>query len=432
MTDRPADDGGRDREQVGGGVTGGRPPGAMREEVVALAQAVLSVRPLIDVLPQPVVVLGGPPQGATASSFEGPLGAIRLLHRITSHLGAPHLEVRPGDAAGPPGPFERVVSDRLSLDTYGHSAAPFDVGLGDEIEEIVDAVVADSFDGFCSRSSVISEDGVAFPAYTAGDPTAAPVLVISACGMPAKLCEAWVRALAERYFVITWETRDLFLDGPGGADVPWDVAAQTSDAIAVLDHFGVRSAHLMGLCGGAVLALSAAASEPDRVESLSLWHGDLDLGPGHPKTDHQRNLQAVMTMTGEGKVSPAAVRATLGQTLLGQVPDLAHLVLYPFATPELLLRYCRLNGSIMTTDVRDYIPHVRQPTLIVTSEDDRTAHPGASSAVAAALEDARLHVAPTGDHISMFRGPAALLRLATEFIAAAARPALAPARHGPG
>ena len=73
----------------------------------------------------------------------------------------------------------------------------------------------------------------------------------------------------------------------------------------------------------------AAARRPERVSSLSLWHGDFELGGAAPKTGHQRNLQALMAMAARGPAGAANVHAVLYRSLLSSIPpDLAHLVLY--------------------------------------------------------------------------------------------------------
>jgi pimeloyl-ACP methyl ester carboxylesterase len=212
-----------------------------------------------------------------------------------------------------------------------------------------------------------------------------------------------MRHLARDRFVLLWESRGLFQDFDD-FDGSTEVQAQADDLLAVMRQFELRSAHVVGLCGGAVIALAAARREPELVTSLSLWHGDFDLGPQTPKTDHQRNLQALMAMATEARVSASAIHVILSKVMLDSVqPDLAHLVLYPYLTPERLFRYCQLNGAIMGTDVSGWLPEIHQPVLVVTSADDTTAHPDGSRMVASALVNARLKVLPHSDHISLFQ-----------------------------
>ncbi|MEU4791315.1 alpha/beta hydrolase [Micromonospora tulbaghiae] len=364
-----------------------------------LATAVLDVTPLINVLPSPV------PIAADCSAA--------LLDAVRRRLGAPPFDVRPSAAAADLDPFARVVSDRLRA---AAEAAGGEDAL-DDVDEAVAAAVADSFDERYPVTPVPAGDGTVLQARALGRPAAEAVVVVSACGMPAKLCEPWLRRLARDHYVLTHDTRGLFgdIDGFSGAT---GVPAQAADVLAVTEHFGVSRAHLVGLCGGAVVSLAFAADHPRRVASMSLWHGDYELGPDCPRTEHQRNLRALLDMTADGRVSAESMFAVMsGSMLRGTPPGLAHLVLYPYATPRLLKRYCRLNGAIMGTDARACLPAVSGiRTLVVTSEDDATAHPEGSRRVAAAIPGARLHVAPTGDHLSLFEGRPELLELAASFV----------------
>ena len=124
-----------------------------------------------------------------------------------------------------------------------------------------------------------------------------------------------------------------------------------------------------------------------------------------------------MAIAAHSRAAARSVQNAFCQMALTSTPtELAHLVLYPFANPELFYRYCRLNGDLATADVERYLAKVRQPTLVVTSHDDETAHPQGSKQVAAGLPNARLLVAPHGDHSSLFLANSALMQVAVDFI----------------
>ncbi|MDQ0758959.1 alpha/beta fold hydrolase [Streptomyces canus] len=374
-----------------------------RRAVAELTKAVKDVGPLAHALAPPLHVAPADRRGLQ-----------RVLDRVTERLHVPPMRLTNRKNLSP---FDRVVSARLALERL---AAPLAATTtdehSDEFDATVDSALALDFDSFCERDTVHAADGVALPGYAAGDTDAPGVVLASACGMPARLAEVWMRRLAVHNRVVTWESRGLFVDTGGGGGAT-DVATQVGDLFAVMDHFGLRRAHVVGLCGGAVLAVRAADARPERVGSLSLWHGDFELGEHAPKTSHQRNLQAFMAMAAENRVSASSVHAVLCRSMLTTVPPgLAHLVLYPYATPELLFRYCQLNGALMGADLATQLPRIEQPALVVTSVDDDTAHPDGSRYVAAALPHARLVVADSGDHLGLFRAGNAMLDLATRFI----------------
>ncbi|EST35553.1 alpha/beta fold hydrolase [Streptomyces roseochromogenus] len=237
--------------------------------------------------------------------------------------------------------------------------------------------------------------------------------------MPVGLVARWLGALAAEYRVVTWESRGLFAaaDGTGLGDLAGHTLdAQSEDVLAVLDGFGIAEAHALGLCGGAVVALAAAARS-DRITSLSLWHGDYELGGEAPKTTHQRDVESLLTMVSRGRAQAAAMHRLMSRpsTLEALRPDIAHYLIHPYATPELLYRYGLLNGAIMSADCRGLLD-APQPALVVTSDRDTTAHPAGSKFVAARLPRAELRTMPDGDHLTAFDGGGELVALAREFL----------------
>lgn len=371
-------------------------PAAGPAGVAAAARAVAALRPLAEA--------GHPLRVPASAPGAGALCA------VAAALGLDLSTERPAEPAGP---FASVVAAVLRPYAESVELAGVDRAALEWAVEGVDVVTA-------SRVDVTTPDGATLRTYSLGDPGRPAVVLASACGMPAQLCEPWMRILAGTHHVVTWETRGLF--DPRCPEhafdaLAYDLSAQADDLITVMDRYGLCDAHVMGLCGGAVVALRAAARTPERVSSLSLWHGDFSGTPG-PTTAHQDNLKALLAMAASSRGDAAAINAALAQTALGAVPPgVAHLVVYPYVNAELFYRYCLLTGATMTTDVGPLVPTVRQPTLVITSEDDHTAHPGGSRQMAARLPGATLRVEPHGDHISVFGAGPRLHQLLTDFLA---------------
>jgi 3-oxoadipate enol-lactonase len=391
-----------------------------RAAVARLAALVLSVKPLVDGLASPVRVVPVARDSAWSPAHwtAGQWGALRgLLDRVCRRAGVAGLTLSPTAVFDDLQVFERVVSDRLALADWMSSASMVPVDLLREADEVVAEVMADSFDAFCHKETISSADGLPLNVYAAGQGDEVVVL-IPACGMPAVLAESWVRFLAADRRVLTWESRGLFGAAEHKDDFAFDIGSQVADLFTVMDHYGAISAHVAGLCGGAVIALAAAADRPASISSLSLWHGAYFFADGGQKTEHQQNLTGLMADAARSRSAARAVHAAFCQVMLTATPaEAAHLVLYPYGSPELLYRYSRLNTGLTSVDVGQYLPLVKQPALVVTSQDDETVHPAASKRVAAGLPNACLRVEAHGDHISLFSGGDKLLRMASQFIA---------------
>lgn len=399
--------------------TRGARAGEGRDVAVGVVRGVLAVRPLIDALARPVNVVpmadGGP--GAVATERLHNLERLEaFLNIVAARIGAPEFKVCVDGLSPRHSVFELAVSQRLIGE---HSGLAGDAAFEAQVEDdVLEEALAGSFDRRYFRARLPSSDGTLLRAYTAGDRRNRAVVLVSPCGMPAKLCERWIELLSKDYFVVTWESRLLFEEPPDRDAFAFDVKAQTADLLAVMDHFEIGAAHLMGLCGGAVIAVSAAAARPGRVASLSLWHGDFELGPDCPKTKHQKDLKAFMLAAGTARRQAEQLHKLFSQnTLKNFREDLAHLVLYPYANAELLYRYAKSNGNIMDTNVRPFLANVAQRTVVVTSADDSTTHPEGSKQVAALLPNAVLQVVPHGDHLSLFYAASEVTDIATRFLA---------------
>jgi pimeloyl-ACP methyl ester carboxylesterase len=371
-----------------------------RAAVAELARAVVALRPLAEA-GYPLRTVGD--HAEVAGWVAGALG----------------ITLPAADGGEPSaGRFDAVVAELLRPHLDSGRLAGIGAADRPQVAAIARQVADTGFDGLRATDAVAA-DGAVLRTYAAGDPGRPAIVVASACGMPARLCEPWLRVLAADHYAVTWETRGLFggpLDGAGFDALGYGLETQAADLQSVMDQHKLPSAHVMGLCGGAVIAVRAAADRPDRISSLSLWHGDFSGSPG-PTTNHQDNLKALMAMAAGSRGDAAAINAALAQTAMSAVPaEVAHLVGYPYASDELFYRYCLLTGATMTTDVSAALGRVRQPTLLVTSEDDHTAHPGGTHRAAALLPGAVLRVEPHGDHISVFGAGPRLQRILTDFL----------------
>ncbi|MFF5372875.1 alpha/beta fold hydrolase [Streptomyces sp. NPDC013187] len=358
------------------------------------------------------------PERLRVAPVEGvPPGAVPplqgLLNRLTDALELPRLDVVPEPAGL--WSVELALSRRLMPGSGGYDAV-----AGRGVSEDVEGVARSAAAALPGRPVVVpAYDGSPLRCWSAGREDRPAVALVTACGMPVGLVTRWMTALSGSYRVVTWESRGLFAteSRPGPAALgDHSLAAQARDLPAVLDGFGIRRAHVMGLCGGAAIAL-AAASCSARVMSMSLWHGDYELGGAAPKTDHQRDVESLLAMASRNLKQATGLHRLMRRpsVLDGMRADLAHHLIHPYATPDLLHRYGLLNGAIMGTDCRPFLA-AGQPALVVSSLTDTTAHPAGSEYVATRLARADLHMLADGDHLSAFDAGPEVVRLAEEFL----------------
>ncbi len=122
-------------------------------------------------------------------------------------------------------------------------------------------------------TKMISNGDVELATEAFGDPADPPVLLIM--GAMASMLwwpEDFCRALAARgRYVIRYDNRDTGLSTvyePG--QVSYSKEDMADDAFAVLDGYGIDSAHIVGMSLGGMIAQLAAFSRPERLRTLTL------------------------------------------------------------------------------------------------------------------------------------------------------------------
>ncbi len=129
--------------------------------------------------------------------------------------------------------------------------------------------------------------GIEICYQTFGDPDADPLLLVMGLGGPMNWWDTQLcTLLAERgFFVIRYDNRDTgrssrgtrrvqraelvraFLGRP--VDPPYSIGDLADDALGLLDHLGIASAHVMGASMGGMIAQTMAITHPERVRSLT-------------------------------------------------------------------------------------------------------------------------------------------------------------------
>ncbi len=169
------------------------------------------------------------------------------------------------------------------------------------------------------------------------------------------------------------------------------------DLLAVLDHFGVHSAHLAGCSMGGGTALQFALAEPRRVRSLTLLCPAV---PGFPY-DEDPELDAEY----EARL---AAGDTEGLIEMG-LREWAAAGLTPFV--EELMRSAAKAGpseeQFQQEDdpVYDRLGEVTAPTVLMVGDKDRASIVASGEAAAGRIPGCRLIIMPGADHFPTAREP---------------------------
>jgi DNA-binding CsgD family transcriptional regulator/pimeloyl-ACP methyl ester carboxylesterase len=206
----------------------------------------------------------------------------------------------------------------------------------------------------------------------------------------------------------------ILYDGRGtGASqrsvVDLSLEALTSDIPAVMDAAGIARASLLAIYLAAVPALHFAARQPDRVDRLVLFGAAPDLGA----TLHRGDIALYRLMEDDWPLFTQTAALDWMGWGVGEAGRLVADSLRAATTPETARA---LLHSIASVDLATVLGDVRAETLVLHRRGSTHVPLEVSSALAAALPNARLHVLEGASATLYFDDPSGTADLITSFI----------------
>jgi class 3 adenylate cyclase len=230
--------------------------------------------------------------------------------------------------------------------------------------------------------------------------------------------------LAEFSRLILFDKRGMGMSDrvPGGT--PLDV--RMDDIRAVMDAVGSESAAVMGESEGGPLAILFAAAHPERTRALILQGGEVrertdEDWPWGETTEEEfeANIATVPERWGKsGKGIAARMPSIAGDPGLPAIEAWWMKVQRNAATPAAWEAFSRMAFDI---DVRDVVPSVHVPTLIIHATGDHVCHIENARWLARNIQDARFVELPGADHLPWFHPDRTLAEI-REFITGSREP----------
>lgn len=252
------------------------------------------------------------------------------------------------------------------------------------------------------------------------------VALIHSTVCDSRMWDAELAALAERYRVLRFDLR-----GFGRSELPPGPFSLVDDLRGLLDEAGLERAALVGISGGAALALDFALAEPQRVTGLVLgapaiggldWSDDVQrfgeredelLGAGDLDGAVELNLRMWVDGPHRGPDAvDAAVRAKVGEMQRRAF----EVQLAAFGGEEQPGPQERLDPPAI-----ERLEEVRVPALVIVGDADVPDILERAEILASRIPGARKVVLPGVAHMVNLERPADFLALVEEFLAAAAR-----------
>ena len=254
--------------------------------------------------------------------------------------------------------------------------------------------------------------GIELCYQTFGDSSAEPMLLVIGLGVPMTWWgDEFCTQLADAgFFVIRFDNRDagrsskldvrvpraaLVLGYAGGrVNTPYAMSDLAADSFALLDHLGIKRAHLVGLSMGGMIVQTMAIASPERVKSMTSimsTTGRRLVGQPNPQL-----FPTLLARRGAGRKSYVKATATLWKHIGSPAfpPD-------PVAVKEraeqtydrgynatAVLR--QMLAVVTQPDRTDDLKQLDLPVLVIHGKADKMVHVSGGRATAAAIPGAEL------------------------------------------
>jgi 3-oxoadipate enol-lactonase len=258
-----------------------------------------------------------------------------------------------------------------------------------------------------------ASDGIRLHYEAFGRRNGPPVLMVQGLGADKHGWDMQRLALASRYRTIALDNR-----GAGRSDKPFGVYSleqMADDAMTVLDHAGVESAHVIGASMGGAISQIIALKYPDRVRSLTLA---CTACRNHPwRRELLSSWASTASERGMGAMANEAARWVIGPRSFRRAwPMLGWLGPMAFGRPT--HAFVAQVRAILATDesVAADLSTLNVPTLVLVGNQDILTPRGDSEELAERIPFAELAVISGAAHGLMIEHASTFNRLLLDFL----------------
>jgi 3-oxoadipate enol-lactonase len=241
----------------------------------------------------------------------------------------------------------------------------------------------------------------------AGD---APVLLMGgSLGTTLKMWNGQL-PLAERLRLVRFDHR-----GHGASPVPpapYEIADLARDVLALMDALRIERASYCGVSIGGMVGIWLGANAPERVEKLVLICTSAHMPPA---SAWRERADAVLDAGSTQVIADTVAERWLTPDFAGEHPEVrADLRAMLASSPA--DGYAACCGAIERMDLREQLPRVAAPTLVISGSDDPATPIDHQRLIAGGIPRARHEVVGPAAHLATVQQPEAVNRLILEHL----------------
>jgi len=205
----------------------------------------------------------------------------------------------------------------------------------------------------------------------------------------------------KHYQVITFDNRGVWrTDKPDG---PYSIKMMADDTVGLMDHLGIRKAHILGVSMGGMMGQELAINYPARVQKLVLgctyanrdeaggWTSEYYKGIGFDDGSSNDELKKVAM----GRLLPTVFSMSFSNGLYRMlVTLLAKIYVILLSTKGVRAQY----EATLDHNALDRLHEIKAPTMVIAGTQDRLIRPSSSETIADRIPNAKLIKVKDGSH----------------------------------
>lgn len=231
-----------------------------------------------------------------------------------------------------------------------------------------------------------------------------PVLVMAnSLGTTLEMWDDQTPELGERFRLLRYDHR-----GHGGSPVPpgpYTIEDLGRDALAMLDGLGIERFSFCGLSIGGMVGMWLASEVPERVEGLVLCCTSALLGPRELWDERI----AVAKNEGMDALVDGVIERWFTPAIYAENPGTVK-------KAERMLRgtdpegYAGCCAAIRDMDLRDRLPSIKSPTLVISASEDPATPPEHGELIHNSIPGSNFEVVPDASHLANIERPEIVTR----------------------
>jgi 3-oxoadipate enol-lactonase len=238
--------------------------------------------------------------------------------------------------------------------------------------------------------------------YRVDGPPDGPVLVLShALGLSLAMWDPQLESLSRVFRVVRYDHR-----GHGGSPVPagpYRIEDLGRDLIHLLDRLGLNRVSFCGLSLGGMVGMWIASNIPERIDRLALCCTAARMA----RPDDFAARARTVRVQGIEPIADSLISRWFTPSFPARQPvTVARIRAMLLSTPR--EGYAGACEAIAQMDLREDLPRVKAPTLVIGAEHDPSTPPERSREIAERIPGAELVIIPDAAHIVNVEQPEAI------------------------